>query len=86
MTTPTCETCAHFYQHYVMTEQYSTKTNCGHCTRPRCKHRCPDAKACEFYEARTTPHTVPNRGETIRYLTTKVLDHILSLPLPPEIK
>jgi len=86
MNTPTCETCIYFHQHYVMTDQYSVKAYCGHCVRPRCKHRRPDAKICNLYEARSAPPSLPDRSSTIHYLTTKVLEYVLNLPLPPEIK
>ena len=85
MHTLTCKTCKHFHQHYILSKDYGATVNCGHCTCRNNKHRRADAKTCDLYEPPETPHTPPSRRETIRYLTTEVLEYILSLDLPPEI-
>lgn len=86
MNTPTCKTCKYFTQHYVLTEQYAMPVECGHCCCPRVKKRAPDSPACANYEAGCPLLGFPDRDRVIHYLTTKLLDHILSLELPPELE
>ena len=86
MSDPTCKTCAHFYQHFVLTEDKGVATYCGHCVYPRMKHTCPDKKACPHYEEQTKKEPFPCRRETVRFLTTTVLKKILELELPPEVE
>jgi len=84
MNAPTCHTCGYYHRHYVLSEGTAVTCECGHCTCQRLKHKRPDSKACPSYQHRPNP-PFPNRFETIHYLTTTVLDHILNLPLPPII-
>lgn len=84
MENQTCKDCAHFYQHYVMTEDSCVRAYCGHCCYGRQKRKRPDSKICEGFLPQ--PKTVPDRQRTIHYLTTTVLERILDLELPPEIK
>ena len=85
MTTPTCKTCTHFRQHFVLKEDYGVAVYCGHCVFPRLKSVRPDKKACPHYEEQAET-VLPCRRETVKFLTTTVLEKILSLELPPEIK
>lgn len=78
----TCKDCTHFRQHYILDEQSCTAVPCGHCTQPRLKHRRPDAKACTQFAA--GDHPLPDRAKVVHYLTTELLEYILSLELPPE--
>ena len=72
----------HYRQHYILDEQCCTPINCGHCTYPRLKHREPNTHACSYFELRTTPTALPDRNSVIHFLTTELLQHILSLELP----
>ena len=86
MDTPYCETCTHFKQHYYLDDQYCTALDCGHCTYPRLRHRKASAPACKHYVVRDKPPRLPDRHGVIHFLTVKMLEHILTLELPPEIK
>ena len=86
MSEPTCKTCSHFYQHFVLTETQGVAAFCGHCVYPRTKHVRPDKKACPHYEEQDQNKTFPCRRKTVHFLTTTVLEKILELELPPEIK
>jgi len=77
-----CQDCEHFKQHYHISGEYAFLINCGHCVCPGLKHRKASAKACERFIKREGLG-VPDREQTIRYLTTKVLDRIMALELPP---
>ena len=79
----TCKDCGHFYQHYVLTEEKCIQAYCGHCCYEHQKRRRPDDKICEGFDPH--PRFVPSRKGSIQYLSTVVLEKILSLELPPEI-
>ncbi len=82
----TCETCCHFIQHYRLEEDSCAPVNCGHCTYPRLKHRTPRTPACVHYVFRASPPALPDRNKVVYYMTTEVLQHILSYELPPIMK
>ncbi len=82
----TCKHCIHFYQHYVLDEQFAVAACCGHCVYSQMKQRRPNTSACQHFEARTECAHLPDRRGTIHFLTTKVLEYILSLELPPNEK
>ena len=84
MNTLTCKTCQYFHQHYSVDEQSYTAIHCGHCVRPRMKHRKPNQNACEYYTPRNTPLSLPDRQGVIHFLSTDFLNYIMNLPLPPE--
>ena len=86
MATQICKTCQHFHQHYHVDAQSYSALHCGHCVRPRIKHRNPTQKICEYYEPRTTPLSLPDRKGVIHFLSTDFLDYVMHLPLPPEEK
>ncbi len=86
MDTPTCKTCTHFRQHFVLTDDYAAAVYCGHCVHPRLKHTRPDKKACPHYKEQAKENPLPCRRETVHFLTTRVLESILTLELPPEIR
>lgn len=46
----TCSGCRHFIQHYGKGARGFFEVNCGHCIKPRIKHRSPMDKACEYFE------------------------------------
>lgn len=54
MDEPTCGTCIHFRQHYILfdLDRYNL-IPCGHCVHPRLKHRKPDTPACVHYQQKT---------------------------------
>ena len=79
-----CKNCEHFQQHYVIDDQNYFTVHCGHCTYPRTKNRKPQTKACQYFTQRTIPPRLPDRKSVVHFLTTKMLQHILELPLPPE--
>ena len=80
-----CRDCVHFRQHYYLSEQYGFLLDCGYCVTPRLKHRKASAKVCSCFTPWPGGAPFPDREKIIRYLTTEVLQHILSLELPPEI-
>ena len=86
MDNPTCQSCIHFLQHYVLDAQSCTPINCGHCRYPRLKHREPQTRACAHYQPRTTSPDLPDRDRAIHYLTAEFLQFILNHDLPPEMK
>ena len=86
MNKPTCKQCIHFYQHYILDEQRCTSVNCGHCNYPRLKSRTPTTPACKHFALREIPPSLPSRTEIIDFLTKDMLQHICSLPLPPEVE
>ena len=84
MNEPTCKTCIHYHQHYIVDDQRCVAIKCGHCVYPRLKHREPQNPACAHYEAQTTPPPLPDREAVTNFLTTELLKYVLSLKLPPE--
>ena len=82
---PNCKNCEHLHQHYVLDKQSCTAVNCGHCSYPRLKHRKPNTPACTYYLPTDHTEDLPDRAAVINYLTTEMLEHILSLELPPEV-
>ena len=80
-----CKNCIHYRQHYILDIECCIPVNCGHCTNIRIKHRKPDSSACDCFKLQTNT-VLPNRQETIYFLTTEFLKRILEKPLPPEIK
>ena len=79
-----CKDCRHFRQHYVLSESSAFAVNCGHCVAVRSKHRRSDTAACEKFEQGTP--SLPNRTAVLHFLTTSLLEHVMSLPLPPEVE
>ena len=50
MEDPKCKDCAHFRQHYIHWDRKSyVEVPCGHCVRPRLKHRKPETCACVHF-------------------------------------
>jgi len=86
MDTPSCKTCEHFIQHYYLDEQYCTTVDCGHCCYPRLKYRKPNTPACKHYVKMEKPPRIPDRNGAIHFLTVELLEYILKLELPPEIR
>lgn len=86
MDSPACKNCTRFHQHYILDKQSCTAVNRGHCCYLRLKHRKPDTPACAHYIRREMSAELPDRPAVIYYLTTKVLEYILSLELPPEVE
>ena len=79
-----CKCCSHFRQHYLLESDRCSPVYCGHCVYPGIKHRRPDHAACAHFEERKSEN-LPNRTEVVDFLTTKVLQWILEMPLPPGI-
>lgn len=86
MNSDICKNCVHYRQHYILDEQRCASVNCGHCVYPRIKHREPHAKACSYYELRTMPNSLPDQDRVMHFLTTELLQYILSLDLPLDLK
>ena len=80
-----CRNCVHYRRHYTLDKECCMAVNCGHCTYARIKHRKPDTPACDYFKAQIHAE-LPNREETIYFLTTEFLKRILEKPLPPMIK
>ena len=85
MIEPVCQNCQHFYRHYIIDSQRCTPVNCGHCCFPGLKRRKPDDKGCVHFLAREEPVDLPDRRGVIDFLTKEMLEHILTLNLPPEV-
>lgn len=50
-----CQTCKHFYQHYVKRKENNyMECSSGHCVYPQCKLRYSDTKACQHYAPKET--------------------------------
>ena len=81
----TCENCAHFEQHYYLDAQYCGALDCGHCIRGRTKHRKASASACAHFQEREHPPRLPDRNGVIHFLTTKILQRLMEMELPPEV-
>ena len=79
-----CRSCIHYRQHYILDSQRCSRVCCGHCVYPRIKHRSPENRACDYFK-QCSSEDLPNRAETIDFLTKEVLQRILDMPLPPEI-
>lgn len=79
----TCKHCKYFYQHYVVDDMRRTPVNCGHCSKPRLKHRRPNTRACGNFREREGDVPLPDRPRVIDFLTVDMLEYILSLKLPP---
>ncbi len=49
----TCETCRHFYRHYVRVGNHKYRAlDCGHCSNPRCRDKTVDTPACQRFSRR----------------------------------
>jgi len=70
-------------QHYTLAESKLFSVYCGHCTAGRLRRRRPDDRACEKYEPGEPPEAA---FVTPKYLSKALLQHLLSLPLLPEIE
>ena len=83
MKNETCGSCAHFYQHYILTEGRSMRVFCGHCAIPKIKHRKPFSKACENYV-----YGPPDEDAYAdkKYLTKEMLKYLLNLELLPQVE
>ena len=82
MNNETCKTCAHFRQHYILTEGRIMRVFCGHCIFPKVKHKRPFSKACEHYI-----YGPPDEDSFAdkKYLTKELLKCLLNMELLPEI-
>jgi len=86
MNKETCKNCAHYRRHYLLDNECCMPVNCGHCTysSSRIKQRKPDSPACDHFVPQHGA-SLPNRDETIYFMTTEFLKKILEKPLPPKI-
>ena len=79
----TCAMCAHYFQHYTLTERGLVGVCCGHCGVSVQRKPTPDRKSCDDF--------LPggkDRKELFaskQYLTKKLLQHVLDMELLPEI-
>lgn len=83
----TCNSCTYYRQHYILDGKKILRIYCGHCTltikKSLSRHKKPYAPICEAY--------VPSPPDTEafasrEYLSKALLDHVLSLPLLPNIE
>lgn len=82
-----CDSCGFFKQHYGLDGKKLYRLHCGHCMKAKAhllsKGRKPDAPVCDLY--------VPGEPDTSRfvdkeYLSKRLLDYVLNLPLLPPIE
>lgn len=78
-----CKNCAYFRQHYTISDDRLFRVFCGHCVREKVLSKKPDAKACS--------HFLPGLPDeeafaTKQYLGKRLLEHVLSLALLPDIE
>lgn len=79
----TCNTCAHYRQHYAFDQRKIFQVYCGHCAHAKAKTRRPDSKTCENY-IQTEPDEMA--FVTKEYLSKVLLEYVLRLELLPEIQ
>ena len=84
MNTSVCKNCIHYIRHYIVDKKHYAAINCGHCVYPMLKTRKPNTAACKNFVLREEPLSLPDRNETLHFLTKEVLEYIMSLELPPE--
>ena len=83
----TCSSCAYYRQHYILDGERILRIFCGHCTltpkKSYSRHKKPHALICDAYVP-VTPDT--EAFVSREYLSKALLDHVLSLPLLPNIE
>ena len=79
----TCNTCAHYLQHYAFNQCKLFRVYCGHCTYKTVKTKRPDSKICENY-TQSTPDK--NGFTTKEYLSKALLEYMTKLDILPEIR
>ena len=82
MSTNTCNTCAHYQQHYAFDKNRIIRVHCGSCLFLKGKRRKPDSKACENY---VLSEPVEEAFVTREYLSKALLEYVLELELLPKI-
>ena len=78
-----CKNCTNFHHHYTFDKRTIFRVYCGHCVVPKLKTRRPDAKICEHFEYSPPDESAFAQKE---YLSKALLQYLLNLELPPEIK
>ena len=83
MTEKHCKDCAHYRQHYILSEGKLFRIRCGHCTFRKARTRRPEAGICLNYT-----EGVPDEDAFVSkaYLSKKLLNYFLGLELLPEIR
>ncbi len=61
----TCESCKHFYRHYVRAgNNWYLPLDEGHCGNPWCRSKKADTPACHRHAARPKPKGKEQKGES----------------------
>lgn len=82
MDNSSCNSCAHYQQHYTFDRRKIFRVYCGHCTYQKAKNKRPDAKACAHY---LLSESAEKAFATKEYLSKSLLEYMLKLELLPEI-
>lgn len=78
----TCNTCAHYRQHYVLDQKKIFRIYCGHCTYGRTRTTRPNSKPCENYLQRDPDE---NAFVSKEFLSKALMEYMQKLELLPEI-
>ena len=79
----TCESCAHFHQHYAFDQKRIFRVFCGHCAVEKPLRKRPDTKVCENYEPGEPDEAAFASKE---YLSKALLEYMMNLELLPRIE
>ena len=78
-----CKQCAHFLQHYAISEDRIFRVYCGHCTVPKVRRKAPDAPVCDNFSPGSPDE---DAFATKKYLSKTLLEYMLNLELLPELQ
>ena len=78
-----CKNCLHYKQHYALDQKKIYRVYCGHCIKPKVKHKKPDAVACDLFIP-----TDPDENAFVakEYLSKELLSYMVNLELLPKIE
>ena len=77
-----CRQCAHFRQHYAVSEGRVFRVYCGHCVVAKPRRKRPDAKGCAQFTPGEKDTDVFADKE---YLTKALLRYVMEMELFPKI-
>ena len=78
-----CKYCAHYRQHYILSEKKLVRIYAGHCTYAKVKSKKPDSPACvDFKEGMPDEEMFASK----EYLSKELLQYLLHLDLLPPIE
>ena len=82
MDSKVCSQCAHFRQHYAVSEGRVFRVYCGHCVAAKPRRKRPDAKGCaQFAPGEKDTDAFADK----EYLTKALLQYVMEMELLPEI-